>query len=75
MQFKKIKEDILFEGSFKDIDQHTTKEEIQKNNWIPHGFFRKVNEFGDIEFFGCFIDGHLRGKCWKSLAGGKHSQQ
>ena len=58
--------------------QHTQTEEdgIQKRklsttNWIPHGFFRKINEIGDVEFFGCFIDGHLRGKCWKSLAGGK----
>merc|ERR1712106_384762 len=36
----------------------------------PHGFFRHLNDFGDLEFFGCFSHGVLQGVCWKSLPGG-----
>ena len=75
LQFKKQYEDFVIEGSFKDMYQEQKAERNKnistKTTWIPHGFFRKINDFGDVEFFGCFIDGRLKGKCWKSLAGGK----
>lgn len=48
--------DFVFEGHIKDS--------------LPHGFFRKLNQDGDIEFFGCFLHGQLYGNCWKSLTGG-----
>jgi len=75
LQFKKEFEDSVIEGSFKDVCLETKEEPTQQKKiggtpWIPHGFFRKINEFGEIEFFGCFINGCLRGKCWKSLIGG-----
>ena len=76
MPFKKqYDDDILIEGSFRECCKESETRENKNggkttNNWVPHGFFRKVNDFGEIEFFGCFIDGRLQGKCWKSLAGG-----
>ena len=41
---------------------------------MPHGFFRKLNQFGDIEFCACFVNGHLHGPVWKSLVGGKSTE-
>merc|ERR1719348_2706367 len=37
---------------------------------LPHGFFRHINSYGDLEFFGCFCRGTLVGVCWRSLPGG-----
>lgn len=37
---------------------------------VPHGYFRILNSFGDLEFFGCFFRGLMLGVCWKSLPGG-----
>ena len=37
---------------------------------IPHGYFRHINCFGDLEFLGCFSHGTLISVCWKSLPGG-----
>ena len=54
-------DDCVAEGSFKVIDGTNT----------PHGVFRKINEFGDVEFFGLFYEGNLVARCWKSLPGGK----
>ena len=76
LQFKKESQDVVLEGSFKDLQEPRENGRNDKRNssgttWIPHGFFRKINEFGEIEFFGCFIDGELKGKCWKSVIGGK----
>ena len=34
------RDDTVFEGFYKD--------------GLPHGFFRHLNTFGDLEFFGCF---------------------
>ena len=68
---------MVIEGSFKDVSPKQTQLENQRkptkvgSDWIPHGFFRKISEFGDVEFFGCFMNGELKGKCWKSLIGGK----
>ena len=28
----------------------------------PHGYFRHINGYGDLEFFGCFHRGTLLGK-------------
>ena len=64
----------MIEGSFKTKTCRTELDKKSSIKWKhlqPHGFFRKINDLGEIEFFGCFIDGHLKGKCWKSLAGGK----
>jgi len=36
----------------------------------PHGFFRIINSFGDVEFFGCLVQGVLQGVAWRSLPGG-----
>ncbi|CAB4067978.1 SETD7 [Lepeophtheirus salmonis] len=36
----------------------------------PHGFFRIMNKYGDLVFFGCFIHGRLHGQSLKSLVGG-----
>nr|ADD38189.1 Histone-lysine N-methyltransferase SETD7 [Lepeophtheirus salmonis] len=36
----------------------------------PHGFFRIMNKYGDLVFFGCFIYGRLHGQSLKSLVGG-----
>ena len=76
LQFKKESQDVVLEGSFKDLQEARENGRNNERNssgttWIPHGFFRKINEFGEIEFFGCFIDGELKGKCWKSVTGGK----
>jgi len=40
------------------------------SNGKPHGFFRHLNDYGDLEFFGFFCSGVLQGVCWKSLPGG-----
>lgn len=32
----------------------------------PHGYFRHLNTFGDLEFFGCFYRGTMLGE-WKVL--------
>ena len=71
---------VVVEGSFKKEDlptQQTTGQElveslkIGSSSYMPHGFFRKINRLGRIDFFGCFIEGNLRGKCWKTLNGGR----
>lgn len=49
-------DDTIFEGNY--------------DNGVPHGYFRHLNDFGDLEFFGCFFRGTLVGLCWKSLPGG-----
>jgi len=46
----------VFEGNFK--------------RGTPHGYFRHINSFGDVEFFGCFVRGVVHGVCWRSLPGG-----
>jgi hypothetical protein len=50
-------DDAVFDGNFTD--------------GVANGFVRKINEFGDVEFFGCFVDGKLHGTCIKTLAGGQ----
>lgn len=37
---------------------------------VPHGYFRHINAYGDIELFCCFIRGSIHGPCWKGLPGG-----
>jgi histone-lysine N-methyltransferase SETD7 len=37
---------------------------------VPHGYFRKTSEDGDIELFCCFVNGHQHGPAWKGLIGG-----
>jgi len=49
-------DDTVFEGNY--------------DHGVPHGFFRHLNSFGDLEFFGCFYRGIMLGVCWKSLPGG-----
>jgi len=49
-------DDTVFEGNYK--------------HGVPHGYFRHLNMFGDLEFFGCFSEGFLVGVCWRSLPGG-----
>jgi hypothetical protein len=49
--------DSVFEGSF--------------TGGVPHGFFRVINEFGDVDFFGCFVSGKLHATCVKTLVGGR----
>jgi len=49
-------DDTVFEGNY--------------DHGIPHGYFRHLNSFGDLEFFGCFNHGTLVGVCWRSLPGG-----
>jgi len=50
------RDDTIFEGFYRDGK--------------PHGFFRHLNSYGDLEFFGCFNRGSLIGVCWRSLPGG-----
>lgn len=48
-------------------------DEVFEGNYeggTPHGYFRHINGYGDLEFFGCFHRGTLLGVCWKSLPGG-----
>ena len=52
--------DTLFEGT------------VDKNGQ-PHGFYRVITPDGEVEFFGCFVNGQLIGNCWKSLIGGKEN--
>ena len=54
-------DDSVSEGSFK------------VTTGVPHGAFRKINEFGDVEFFGLFYEGNLVARCWKSLPGGTYA--
>lgn len=49
-------DDTVFEGNY--------------DQGVPHGFFRHLNSFGDLEFFGCFSHGTMVGVCWRSLPGG-----
>jgi len=49
-------DDTLFEGHYE--------------RGVPHGYFRHINSYGDLEFFGCFHMGTMLGVCWKSLPGG-----
>ena len=49
--------DSILEGSF--------------SGGFPNGFFRSINEFGDVEFWGCFVEGKLHGTCLKTLVGGE----
>ena len=51
--------DAVFEGNFV--------------SGIANGFVRKLNDFGDVEFFGCFVDGRLHGTCIKTLLGGERA--
>ena len=41
-------DDTLFEGNYE--------------GGRPHGFFRHLNTFGDLEFFGCFYRGSMLGE-------------
>ena len=47
-------DDTLFEGNY-EAGQ-------------PHGYFRHLNTFGDLEFFGCFYRGSMLGERIKSLS-------
>ena len=29
---------------------------------VPHGYFRIINSYGDLVFFGCFFHGNMLGK-------------
>jgi len=49
-------DDTVFEGNY--------------DQGVPHGYFRHINDFGDLEFFGCFSHGTMVGVCWRSLPGG-----
>jgi len=49
-------DDTVFEGNY--------------DQGVPHGYFRHLNSFGDLEFFGCFSHGTMVGVCWRSLPGG-----
>ena len=49
-------DDTIFEGNYEQ--------------GVPHGYFRHLNTFGDLEFFGCFFRGTMVGVCWRSLPGG-----
>ena len=41
-------DDTVFEGNYE--------------GGLPHGYFRHLNSFGDLEFFGCFFRGSLLGE-------------
>ena len=41
-------DDTLFEGNYEA--------------GRPHGYFRHLNSFGDLEFFGCFHRGSMLGE-------------
>ena len=41
-------DDSLFEGNY--------------SQGCPHGYFRQINSYGDLDFFGCFYRGTLLGK-------------
>ena len=41
-------DDTVFEGNYE--------------GGLPHGYFRHLNTFGDLEFFGCFFRGSLLGE-------------
>ena len=74
---KDCDDENVIEGFFKEEDHETKDHETscmkKKKVLVPHGFIRKINDLGELEFFGCFVDGHHIGKCWKSLAGGKNN--
>ena len=40
------------------------------SNGIPNGYCRVISPDGDLDFFGCFVNGSLVGNCWKGLMGG-----
>ena len=52
------KSEALFEGTM-------------NKNGVPHGFCRIISPDGDLDFYGCFVNGALVGNCWKGLLGGK----
>ena len=41
-------DDSLFEGNY--------------SQGRPHGYFRQINSYGDLDFFGCFYRGTMLGK-------------
>ena len=41
-------DDTVFEGNYE--------------GGLPHGYFRHLNSFGDLEFFGCFFRGSMLGE-------------
>ena len=52
------KSEALFEGTM-------------NKNGVPHGYCRIISPDGDLDFYGCFVNGALVGNCWKGLLGGK----
>ena len=44
----RLGDDTLFEGCY--------------DQGVPHGYFRHINSYGDLEFFGCFFRGTMLGK-------------
>ena len=41
-------------------------------NGFPDGFCRVISPDGDLDFYGCFVNGSLIGNCWKGLLGGEY---
>jgi len=46
----------IFEGNYK--------------KGVPHGYFRCINSYGDVDLFCCFVRGIIHGVSWRGLPGG-----
>jgi len=65
-----LDEDQIEDGSVRVVGQDDTLLEGTYKDGSPHGFFRVINEYGDLDYFGCIVNGIQQGVCWRSVAGG-----
>lgn len=63
-------EDAVLEGPVTIRNEDDSLFEGNYSQGCPHGYFRQINSYGDLDFFGCFYRGTMLGVCWKSLPGG-----
>ena len=49
-------------GPVRDLADDDTLFEGFYERGTPHGYFRHINSYGDLEFFGCFHRGTMLGK-------------
>ena len=50
------------EGAVLERHADDTTFEGNYEGGLPHGYFRHINTYGDLEFFGCFYRGTMLGE-------------
>ena len=54
-------EDCEQDGLVVKVENDDSQFEGFYESGVPHGYFRILNSFGDLEFFGCFFRGLMLG--------------